>query len=420
MNCSAKALFSGFLIAVLTPTAVGANVKELALIPRPQKGQQMEGAFTLTPNTCIYTDRASQATAQFLAQRLRPATDYPLKVHCRIFPGEPQYGIFLTTKDANTNLGEEGYELTVSSNRVVIRAPAQEGLFYGGETLMQLLPPAIFSKNQMPKVTWVAPCVRIQDWPRFKWRGLMLDVSRHFYGKKDVEALIDEMSFYKLNRFHWHLVDDDGWRLQVKKYPRLTEIGAWREHAVLERTLNAETKSTAHVGWMLPNLDKFDSNGRYGGYYTQKEIREIVAYAAQRHILVIPEIEMPGHSGAALAAYPELGCSLEQYVIAKSGSFQGGVMNVANPKTYTFCGNVLNEVFRLFPGPYIHIGGDEVPAGAWDDNTACQALMKEKDFTNDYQLQSYFIQRVSARVTLTAVRDWNRPLLPPPSSGEQV
>jgi hexosaminidase len=392
MNSAAKILFPGFLAAFLGVTALGANAGELALIPLPQKVQQTEGTFTLTPDTCIYTDRASRDSAEFLAQRLRTATGYPLKIHHWTSSNVPQNGIFLTTQDAKTDLGDEGYDLTVDSQGIVIRAPAQAGLFYGGETFMQLLPPAIFSTNQIAGTTWEAPCVQIEDWPRFKWRGLMLDVSRHFYSKTDVEALIDEMSLYKLNRFHWHLVDDDGWRLQVKKYPKLTEIGAWRDHALLDRTVNEETKQTAHLTWMEPSPDKFGPDGRYGGYYTEKDVREVVAYAAQRHIMVIPEIEMPGHSGAAVASYPELGCSSEPYVMEKAG--QLGVLNVASPQTYAFYESVLKEVFNLFPAPYVHIGGDEVPEGAWDGNAACRALMKEQGFTNDFQLQSYFIQRM--------------------------
>ncbi len=392
MTSRTKIYCFGFLMAFLGIAAFGADTN-LALIPLPQHVQRMEGTFTLTPDTCIYADRASRDTAQFLAQRLRRATGYPLKVHSGT-SSVPQNAILLTTKDANTNLGDEGYNLTVNPSGVVIRASTQAGVFYGGETLMQLLPPEIFSTNPVANVAWETPCVQIEDWPRFQWRGLMLDVSRHFTGTHDVEALIDEMSYYKLNRFHWHLVDDDGWRLQVPKYPKLTEIGAWRDHALLDRTVDEQTKSTVHAPWMAPSPDKFGPDGRYGGYYTEKDVREVVAYAAQRHIMVVPEIEMPGHSGAALASYPELRSSPEPYVMEKPGDFQGGVMNVANLQTYVFYQNVLKEVFRLFPSPYIHIGGDEVPAGAWDSNAACQAMMKEHGFTNDYQLQSYFIQQM--------------------------
>jgi hexosaminidase len=208
----------------------------------------------------------------------------------------------------------------------------------------------------------------------------MLDVSRHFYAKAEVERVLDLMALYKLNTLHWHLVDDDGWRIDIKKYPRLTQVGAWRQS--IGFGLDPKT-STA-----------YGPDGRYGGYYTQKDIREVVAYAAARHITVVPEIEMPGHSGAALAAYPALSCSGEPYTIDRSGLFHVGVYCAGNDDTFAFLQNVLAEVFRLFPGQYIHIGGDEVNKTNWKHCAKCQRRMKNEGLKSEDELQSYFIKRM--------------------------
>jgi hexosaminidase len=364
-----KKSFALTVLIFLTANFFDASAKNIpALIPWPQKIQQLEGAFTLTPQTKIFANHASRQTAEQLASRLRPATGYPLKVKTEFFSSKPvPNDILLTTKDASTHLGPEGYELTVTTNFVVVRAPTQAGLFYGVQTLLQLLPPKIFSTNIVADANWQMPCVQIQDWPRFKWRGLMLDVSRHFYTKAEVEKILDEMALYKLNMFHWHLTDDQGWRIQIKKYPKLTSVGAWRDG----------------IGWGLnPKSSKaYNSQGEYGGFYTQKDIREVVAYAAARHITIVPEIEMPGHSSAALEAYPQFG----------SGP---GIYDPANPGTFTFLENILREVFRLFPGKYIHIGGDEVQKSYWKKSPDCQALMKHEGLTNEDELQSWFTRRM--------------------------
>lgn len=389
-----KKLFVGLVIAFsAAATAFGADDTELALIPQPQKVQRMDGAFALTPQTRIYADSASRKTAEFLAQRLRQSTGYPFKVHWKLFGGTPRNAILFTTKHANPAIGAEGYDLTVSASGVVIRAPSQAGLFYGGETLMQLLPPEIFSTNVVAK-NWQMPCVKIEDWPRFTWRGLMLDVSRHFYNKTEVEAILDEMALYKMNRFHWHLVDDDGWRLEVPQYPKLTEMGAWRKDIVLQRTHRTDDEQTAHPAWTAASPDKFGPDGRYGGYYTPEDIREVVAYAAARHITVVPEIEMPGHCGEVLAAYPELGCTGRPYEVERPGPFHVGVLDPANPAVFTFLDNVLDEVFQLFPGPYVHIGGDEVPRGAWEEYSDCRALMRREGLESEGQLQTWFTKKM--------------------------
>lgn len=396
-----KKLFFLSVVSFLTATAFAVGVNDLGLIPLPQKIQLQDGTFTLTPQTRIYSDLPSSQTAKFFADRLRPSTGYPLKEGVKpLLTADATNAILFTTKDANANLGPEGYELTVGANGIIIRAPTQAGLFYGGETLMQLLPPEIFSTNLVTR-DWQMPFVQIQDWPRFQWRGLMLDCSRHFFNKDEVKAIVDEMALYKLNRFHWHLVDDDGWRLEVKQYPKLTQISAWRNHLDLARNHKGATRSggeNADPAWIKPTPDKFAPDGRYGGFYTPDDIREVVAYAAERHITVVPEIEMPGHEGAVLAAYPELSVTKRPYEVERPGPFHVGVMDPANPDTYTFLETVLDEVFELFPGPYVHIGGDEVPNSAFRKSAACAALMQQEGFTNEFQLQSYLNKRIEKYV----------------------
>src|ERR1017187_10273808 len=352
-----------------------------ALIPAPQKMELLEGRFSLGPDTRIYVDAASRETGNFLAAKLRQSTGYKFKVVTKYFSSQPvRDGILLTTKSAGTNLGPEGYELTVNTHSIVIRAPEPAGLFYGAQTLLQLLPPEIFSTKVVASFDWQMPCVQIADWPRFKWRGMMLDVARHFYDKPEVERLLGQMARYKLNRFHWHLVDDHGWRIEIKKYPKLTKVGAWRSGV----GFNIDPKSTTAYG----------PDGRYGGFYTQADIREVVAYAAARHITIVPEIERPGHSLAALAAYPQFGTGDRPFTIPLQGGVNPGIYSPAKDGTFQFLDNVLTEVFQLFPGQYIHVGGDEVPPGPWEKDAACQALMKREGLKTPAELESWFIRRI--------------------------
>jgi hexosaminidase len=378
------------IIPFLAATAFADDTNGLAIIPQPQKVQQLDGTFILTPHTGIYADRPSRKTAALLAERLRQSTGYPLKVHWEMSSSVPEGSILLTTKKANAQLGAEGYDLSVTTNGVVIRAPTQAGLFYGSQTLLQLLPPEIFFTNVITE-NWTAPCAQIEDWPRFQWRGLMLDCSRHFWNKSEVEALLDEMSLYKLNRFHWHLVDDQGWRIQIKKYPKLTEVGAWRDKCDFEPP---DGKVHAQYSWEKPEADKFGPDGRYGGFYTQKDIREVVAYAAARHIMIVPEIEMPGHSLAALTAYPQY--CVPGIKLGLSGNLRtrSGIYDPSNEAIYPFLDNILAEVFQLFPGPYVHVGGDEVEKKYWEKDPACQALMQREGLANADELQSYFEKRM--------------------------
>ncbi|HZL13772.1 MAG TPA: beta-N-acetylhexosaminidase, partial [Verrucomicrobiae bacterium] len=353
----------------------------LAVIPLPQKVEMRAGQFNLTASTRIYVDYGSRATGKFLTERLRPSTGYPLKTHLKFFGGAAILGgILLTTKNADTNLGPEGYELTVATNSIVIRAPAQAGLFYGMQTLFQLLPPEIFSSNLVSDAAWQIPCVQIEDWPRFKWRGFMLDVSRHFFDKPEVETLLDAMALHKLNTFHWHLTDDQGWRIQIKKYPKLTSIGAWR--------------SGVGFGFPSNSTTAYGPDGRYGGFYTQDDIRDVVKYAAARHITIVPEIEMPGHATAALTAYPQYSCTGGPFTNGTTAGVFNGIYDPAKPETFTFLANILGEVAKLFPGKYIHIGGDEVPKDTWHNSPDCQALMKREGLKNEQELQSWFVRRI--------------------------
>ncbi|MGO8838856.1 MAG: beta-N-acetylhexosaminidase [Limisphaerales bacterium] len=360
-------------------TAFAANPP--AIIPEPQKMELGGGTFKLEPDTRIYVDSASRQTGEFLAAKLRPSTGYKFRVITRLLSGAPvQNGILLTTKYASTNLGAEGYELTVGTNSAVVRAPTPAGLFYGAQTLLQLLPPQIVSTQRVAGANWPMPCVQIEDWPRFKWRGLMLDVSRHFFTKAEVEQLLDAMAMHKLNRFHWHLTDDQGWRIEINKYPKLTQTGAWRPGVGFD----LDPKSTTAYG----------PDGRYGGYYNRADIREIVAYAAARHITIVPEIEMPGHSTAALAAYPRFSCTGGPFAPELKGGVFHGIYCTGNDETYVFLQHVLAEVFRLFPGPYIHIGGDEVPTDEWKHCPKDQAVIQREGLKNESELESYFIRRM--------------------------
>jgi hexosaminidase len=358
-----------------------AAVNEPAIIPLPQSLARLEGSFKLAPDAKIFAGLGSSETAEQLAASLRKSTGYPLKVSLKFFSGAvPENSIFLTTKNADAHLGPEGYELTVATNGVIIRAPTQAGLFYGVQTLLQLLPPEIFSANVVKNFGWQIPCVQVTDQPRFKWRGLMLDVSRHFFTKAEVKQLLDAMALHKLNTFHWHLVDDNGWRIEIKKYPKLTAVGAWR----------------GGVGFGLPanSTTAYGPDGRYGGFYTQDDIREVVAYAEKLHITIVPEIEMPGHSLAALSAYPEFGTGDGPFVVPLKGGVNPGIYSPAKVGTFQFLDGVLTEVARLFTSKYIHIGGDEVPKGPWKNDAACQTLMKKEGLKNEEELQSWFIRRI--------------------------
>src|ERR1035438_5664378 len=366
------------LLSLMTANAFAGGTP--ALIPLPQKMECRDGAFKLQAKTRILTDVPSRETGKYLVERLDKATGYSLKTGTSTKAQPGKGTILLTTKGANPELGAEGYELIVSADSVVVRAGKSAGLFYGVQSLLQLMPPEVFAAKPAAGVDWKIPCVQIEDQPRFKWRGFMLDVARHFFTKDEVKQLLDVLALHKINTLHLHLTDDQGWRIEIKKYPRLTEVGAWREEA----------------GFGLdPKLSTaYGPDGKYGGYYTQDDIRELVTYARGKHITIVPEIEMPGHSCAALAAYPELSCSGGPYTPNTKGGVFAGVYCAGKDETFGFLQNVLAEVRQLFPGQYIHIGGDEVPKDNWKKCPRCQARIKAEGLKNEHELQSYFIRRI--------------------------
>jgi hexosaminidase len=354
----------GLVSALLTAPAFAATP---AIIPLPQQMQVRPGVFTLCPSQPIpgaparatqkiLVDGASLQTGQFLATTLFKSTGYQFVVATNGAAGPIRNAILLTTVNALSGLGAEGYELTVAPDSIVIRAPAQAGLFYGVQSLLQLFPPQILAPRPVSGVVWTAPCVYIQDQPRFAWRGVMLDVSRHFVDKQEVERILDGLALHKINTFHWHLTDDHGWRIQINSYPLLTatastNTAAWRTG--IDYGLNP----AASTAW--------NSLGKYGGYYTQDDIREVVAYAQQRHITIVPELEFPAHCTAALVSYPSLGCGnadTTSFYNMDSIHYGFTLFSLAGPGCWTFSTNVLTEVMSLFPGQYIHCGGDEVIA----------------------------------------------------------
>jgi hexosaminidase len=352
-----------------------------SIIPQPVQLTERDGTFTLPDDAIIsYADPAAKPAADLLAAQLRRATGFRLPVK----PGDEDDIVLETIQD--DTLGAEGYELVVDG-RVRIRAPRGAGLFYGAQTLRQLLPPEVYS-NETVSRRWSVPTVEIRDFPRFTWRGLHLDVSRHFMPKEDVMKLIDVMATLKLNTFHWHLTDDQGWRLQIRKYPRLTEVGAWRERTV--------------VGHQRDKPRRYDGV-RHGGFYTQDDIREVVAFAATRHITIVPEIDMPGHMQAAVAAYPELGCTGEQIEVRTEWGISSQILN-PEESTVEFCKDVLTEVMELFPSEFIHIGGDEANKKLWEASERIQYLRRERGLADMHELQSWFIRQIDDFLTANGRR----------------
>ena len=377
-----------FLLFIISVDCVGQNSLVIShtphIIPEPVDVQVEQGSFHLDRNTRIISSGEETADiARMISGMLSEPTGFPFIV-VKVKSGENKQAIVLElNKKSNARLGSEGYTLNVSANSVVIEANKVQGLFYGIQTLMQLLPSDIESKKPSGIDRWVIPCVKIVDYPRFSWRGLMLDVSRHFFSKKFVEEYIDEMAKYKFNIFHWHLTDDQGWRIQIKGLPQLTKIGAWR------------VPRTGHWGNFAPPQP--GEKATYGGYYTQDDIREIVAYAQKRFVTIVPEIDVPAHSLSLIASYPNLSCTGQQYQVNPGSSFykkEDNVLCVSNDSTWLILDKIFTQVAQLFPGEYIHVGGDEAYKGFWENCPKDQALMKKEGITSLEGLQSYFEKKL--------------------------
>ena len=349
---------------VLGMCLIAHSLKAQSVIPVPLKMEQGTGCFLLSENTKLYINLQG-LEAQLLENCLQA-----LPVHLKKGKKKDTQNILsLSITEKNHQLpSPESYTLSVTPQQILIRATSGAGLFYGMQTLLQLAQPSGAGSYSIASV-------EIEDTPRFAYRGLMLDVSRHFSTKEFIKKQIDALAYYKINCLHLHLTDAAGWRLEIKKYPLLTEFAAWRTDPTWKQWWNGGRKYV-----------RFDAPGAYGGYYTQDDIREILEYARQHYITVIPEIEMPSHSEEVLAAYPQLSCSGEPY---KNSDFC-----VGNEETFTFLENVLTEVMELFPSEYIHIGGDEAGKSAWKTCPKCQKRMKDEHLANVDELQSYLIHRI--------------------------
>lgn len=344
----------------------------LSLVPAPVKTTVRTGSFALKADTSIVASGDALPTARHLQQWLAKPTGYKLPI-----VGRKQDGtrIQLILDPKLTSLGKEGYRLKVDTQTAVISAAQPAGLFYGAQTLRQLFPASIYSKSKV-QATWTAQNVEIEDMPRFGWRGAMMDVARHFRPKADVLKFIDALAMQKINVLHMHLTDDQGWRVEIKKYPKLTQIGSVRRETVIGR-----------------NSGKYDGIP-HGGFFTQKDLREIVKYAADRHITVVPEIDMPGHMIAAIASYPELGDG-GQHEVMREWGVADRVLNMKD-STIQFCKDVLDEVMAIFPSKFIHVGGDECPKVQWDKDPEEQARMKARGLKDSHELQSWFTEQIDA------------------------
>jgi hexosaminidase len=378
-----KVLYIPFLLLL----SLGLQAQQSNIFPQPAQFTYTRSLpFQITAATTIGgNNKEAQKIAQTLANDLSRPTGYTFKVAAK---GTIQLNI---NKTPNAELGDEGYSLRVTNTAITIDANKPAGLFYGTQSLLQMLPAAIESKTKVAANWSVAAC-QITDYPRFGWRGLMLDVSRHFFSKEDVMRYIDRMAKYKYNVLHWHLTDDNGWRVEIKSLPKLTQVGACR----------------------VPRYGKFGDHEapKEGepatdcGFYTQEEVKAIVAYAAERNIQILPEIDVPGHSAAAVAAYPELCCTDDKTMKVNPGSnfaewYGNGkfkmlidnTLDPSDPKVYEFLDKVFTEVAALFPFPYIHAGGDECYHGYWEKDANCQALMQKEGLKTTHELQSYFTKK---------------------------
>lgn len=361
---------AGALLLGCTQEKVRGSV---SIIPRPQELQLNDGSFRIGRSTAIVLDDCTgqmKRTAGFLNDRLSAAAGFSLDI---VGEAKPENSISFSAAE----LPSEGYTIDVTETDVKVCYGDAAGAFYAVQTLLQMLPAEIFSSRRVKGVSWSIPCCSIKDSPRFKYRGMHLDVCLHYFDIDFLKRYIDLMAMHKVNRFHWHLTEDQGWRLEIKKYPLLTEKGQWRKETVIGSLKSGIYDGTPH-----------------GGYYSQDQVRELVKYAEERFVTIIPEIEMPGHALAAIACYPELSCGLEESY--ETATRWGIFKQVYCPKdeTFEFLENVMDEVFGLFPSTLVHIGGDECPKASWEQCDHCQKLIRELGLKDEFELQSWFITRM--------------------------
>jgi hexosaminidase len=370
-------------------SAMSQSRKTISIIPQPVSVKEGAGIFKLTGETAIEISSSSLAgVGKYLSEALAPATGFSPKVNnVNSFSGGT-IQLRLSGKPATI---KEAYELVVTPSAVTITADTAAGIFYGIQTLLQLLPNEIESDRKVENIEWTIPAITINDQPRFAWRGAMLDVARHFFTKEEVKQFIDNMVKYKFNVLHFHLTDDQGWRIEIKSLPKLTEVGAWRPERVGK--------------WGNTPKPSPDEPKKYGGYYTHDDIRELVKYAADRYMTILPEIEGPGHSLATVASYPELSCTDSNYYVSvgdkiinwHSRGFTALLDNTlcpANEKVYEYLDKIFTEVAGLFPSEYIHMGGDECPKDFWRNNPRIKTLMQKEKLKDMNEVQAYYVKRV--------------------------
>lgn len=348
----------------------------ILLIPLPKSIVQSDGEFVIGDKLNAMVTPIAEVVFEEFAKEFTTATNIKIKQVNKSAKAQLELHNL-------PSIAAEGYKMDINNQKILIYASQPAGFFYALQTLKQLMPRNVMAGVADPDVTrWILPCVKIEDEPRFAWRGFMLDEGRHFFGKEAVKRVIDVMASYKMNRFHWHLSEDQGWRIEIKKYPKLTEVGAWRDSKGLG------------YGEVKPDTE------RYGGYYTQEDIKEVVAYAKSRFVEIVPEIDIPGHSQAAVASYPEfLACDPQNpHEVWKWQGVSTDVINVSNPKAVQFAKDVIDELIELFPFGYIHLGGDECPVAKWKQNEACKAQLAEIGSQNFRDLQINFYRQLSDHI----------------------
>jgi hexosaminidase len=355
------------------------------IIPAPLSVKIEKGSFTINSKTKLFVanpDPAASQVAKFFTDRINAVSNFVINpVNQTETSKSTNYISFKLVTDQT--LGEEEYRLRVEKKSVIVEATTPKGLFYAVQTLFQLLPPQVMSPAKVEGIDLKMQAVKIMDKPRFSYRGIHLDVGRHFMPVDFIKQYIDMLAMFKFNTFHWHLTEDQGWRIEIKKYPKLAQISSMRSETIV-----------GHAGGSNNTYDGIP----HGGYYTQEQVKDIVAYASNRFITIIPEIEMPGHSVAVLAAYPQLSCTGGPFKVATTFGVFPDILCAGNDSTFIFLQDVLDEVMALFPSKYIHIGGDEAPKARWHECPKCQAVMKAQGLKDEHELQSYFIKRIEKYV----------------------